>query len=444
MEIIKSSYNPKFESFFNDKSFYKILYGSAGSGKSYAVAQKIVKRCLEEKGHRVWAFRKVSTFVEASVFDSLKTVIKSWGLTSMVKVNKTEKTITFPHSDSVIKCSGLDEVEKIKSITELTIAWIEETTEFNEQDINQIDLRMRGLFPYYRELIMTFNPVSELHWLKYKFFDNVLEGVKKNLFTLHTTFENNIFLGEDYKQRLRENHSHDPNNYRVYVLGNWGKITTGMEYYKNFRTDDHVKETNLKHGVPVHITIDFNIHPYMTCSIWQIEKIKEINDNGYGKNVYYAKGLKEIALRHPKNSTEDLCLELLDKYEEYLKQGVVLYGDASGRNKHTASKKTNYNIIDDYLKQYIIENRVPRSNPLSDFRHNFMNRMLFGSLPIVCEINSKMKFLIEDLTHCLEDGEKKKIKTRVRDPISKVIVEKFGHFTDGMDYFFCEAFKDFT
>jgi hypothetical protein len=53
-----------------------------------------------------------------------------------------------------------------------------------------------------------------------------------------------------------------------------------------------------------------------------------------------------------------------------------------------------------------------------------------------------MKFLIEDLTHSLEDGDRNKIKQKARDPLSKVIVEKFGHLSDGMDYFLCAAFKD--
>ena len=48
MEVV---YNPKFEKLFEDKMFYKVLYGSAGSGKSYAVAQKIIKRVVLEKGH---------------------------------------------------------------------------------------------------------------------------------------------------------------------------------------------------------------------------------------------------------------------------------------------------------------------------------------------------------------------------------------------------------
>lgn len=410
------------------------------SGKSHAIAQKIVMRCLQEKGHRAWAFRKVSTYVDASVYDTIREVIDNFGVTKMVKFNKTDKTIEFPYTNSIIRCAGLDDQEKIKSIREITIAWLEETTEFFEQDLNQLDIRMRGEFPYYRELIMSFNPISEMHWIKQKYFDNPVPGVKERLFTLHTTYRDNHYLGSDYHERLEKTHAHDPNNYRVYVEGIWGKVITGMEYYKNFNYGIHVKPTEFDPNYPTHITFDFNVVPYMTCSIWQIKRYKEANTR---KSIWYLRGLKEIALKHPKNSTEDTCIELLDNYTKYLESGIVLYGDASGRNRKTSSKKTDWMIIQEMLRQYVVELRVPRMNPLMETRHSFMNRMFYGSLPIVVEIDPEMKLVIEDLSHCLEDGERKKVKSVVRDPISKVKYEKFGHFSDGLDYLACEAFKIF-
>jgi phage terminase large subunit len=446
---IKASYNPKFEPFFISEKFYKVLYGSAGSGKSYAVAQKIVRRCLEEEGHRIWCFRKVSTYVDASVYDTIKSVIKEFGVDSFVTFNKTQKTITFPHTDCVIRCAGLDDQEKIKSITRITVAWLEETTEFDEQDVNQLSLRMRGHFPYHRELIMTFNPVTELHWIKKKFFDEVNEGVRTKLFTLHSTFHDNMFLGQDYIDRLENDFAHDPNNYRIYVLGQWGKVVTGMEYYKNFSRDIHVKPVSLIAGLPCHITFDFNVVPYITSSVWQIEGVKPEQlpaeyQAKYAKHrmVWYVRALKEIALKHPRNSTEDICIEYLENQMQYLEKGVVLYGDATGRNRKTSSKKTDWMIIEEMFRPYTIDMRVPRANPLQEPRHSFINRIFYGSFPIIVEIDPGCKLLIEDLTHCLEDGERKKLKTRVTDPVSKVKVEKFGHLTDGMDYLFCAAFKN--
>jgi phage terminase large subunit len=428
-------YNPKFEPLFSNTQFYKVLYGSAGSGKSYAVAQHIIKRILDPKEagfHKVWAFRKVSTFLEESVYAQFLEVIKDFGAQGMFTYNKTQKIITCLNGSS-IRCSGLDEVDKIKSAANITIVWLEEATEYEEQDINQLDLRMRGITPVYREMILTFNPISELHWLKRKFFDAPEEGVKKKLFLLHSTFLDNMFLDEDYKDRLVNVHSHDPNNYRVYVLGQWGKVVTGQEYYRSFKEKEHCGVTKIVNYTPLHITFDFNVVPYLAVSVWQIEKMG---------NVWEVRGIGELPLKHPHNSTEDACFEILDRYGD-LGLGFVIYGDATGRARKTSSKKTDYMIIEQILGHNIIEMRVPRSNPLPQDVREFMNRMFFGIFPIKPIIHPEMKYLLQDLTHILEDGERRKVKALGKDPVSKQTIEKYGHFSDGMDYMFCEVFKDF-
>lgn len=441
---MRVEYNIAYEPFFDSPKFYKVLYGSAGSGKSYAIAQKIVKRCLQETGHSVWCFRKVSTTVAASVYATLKKVISDFGATGVCRFSDTKYIIRFLNGNQ-INCAGLDDEEKIKSILSVTIAWAEEATEFAEQDINQIDLRMRGETHLYRELILSFNPISELHWLKRKYFDDIVPGIASNLFTLHTTFRDNDFLDEAYKERLLTTHSHDPNNYRVYVLGRWGKVVTGQEYYKNFREEDHVSDITFNPRLPLHLTFDFNVVPYIAASVWQIEKIDGKRHYGMSfPHVWEVRGIAEIVLTHPKNSTEDLCYEFDEKWADKCAQGLLIYGDATGRARKTSSKKTDYMIIDQILGRHIVEMRVPRSNPLPQERHTFMNRILYGSLPIKFILDRSMKYCIQDLTHVLEDAERKKVKQKARDPISKQVVEKYGHLSDGIDYLFMEAFKDLS
>ncbi len=427
-------YNPAFEEFFNSEKFYKILYGSAGSGKSFAIAQKIVRRCLLEQGHAVWCFRKVSTFVEHSVYNTIIEVLRDFGAYDLCSYNRTQKIIRFPGGNTIF-CSGLDEQEKIKSISKMTIAWVEEATEFSEQDINQIDLRMRGEADVYREMLLSFNPITELHWIKKKYFDAPSEGIKNNLFTLHTTFKDNFFLDKGYIERLLTVHSHDPNNYRVYVLGEWGRVTTGQEYYKWFDMEKHTADTKLIPGLPIHISFDFNVVPYMSLTVWQIERSMD--------NRWKARGIEEIRGEHPKNSTEDVCYIFEEKYEDLLGGGLLIYGDATGRARKTSSKKTDYMIIDQILGRHIVDVRVPRANPIPYDTHTFMNRMMYGGYPIDFCVDKEMKFTIQDITHVLEDGERKKVKKSARDPVSKQIVELYGHLSDSMDYFFMEAFKQY-
>ncbi len=401
------------------------------SGKSYAIAQKIVKRLLLEEGHAAWCFRKVSTFVEHSVYETLVEVIRSYGAYDLCSFNKTQKIIKFPNGNRAY-CSGLDEQEKIKSILKITIAWVEEATEFDEQDVNQIDLRMRGKSNIYKELILSFNPITELHWIKRKFFDKVVDGVKEKMYTLHTTYQDNYFLDKDYIERLLNVHTHDPNNYRVYVLGHWGRVTTGQEYYKWFDMDKHTGETKLDPTLPVHISFDFNVMPYMSLTVWQIIK---------GDGKWLVRGIEEILGHHPKNSTEDVCHMFYDKYEDKCGAGLLIYGDATGRARKTSSKKTDYMIIDNILGRLVVDIRVPRSNPLPYDTHTFVNRLMFGGYPIDFLINEEMKYTIQDITHVLEDGDRRKVKKAARDPVSKQVVELYGHLSDSMDYFLMQAFQ---
>lgn len=443
---VRVRFNPAFEEFFRSPKFFKVLYGSAGSGKSFSVAQKIIKRLVEEQGHHAWCFRKVSTFIPESVFAALLEVIDSFGVRHLVKVNKTNRTIAFTNGN-MITCAGLDDQEKIKSIAKMTIAWVEETTEFDEQDIDQIGLRMRGESPVLRELIMTFNPVSELHWLKAKFFDDVTPELEKRLFLLHTTYKDNAFLGEEYVSRLESMYLHDENLYRIYVLGAWGRMKTGQEYYKWFSFDHHTDD-NVAYNpnYPLHISWDFNVLPYMSMTIWQVERrtgTKIANTEFNHPEWWQAKGIAEIAGQYPNNSTEAMCYHFLDNWADKLRHGVIIYGDATGKARHSSSKQTDYSIIKELLKSYILDFKVPRSNPIPMDVHSFMNRMMYGSLPIHMVINPSMKYTIQDLTHVLEDGERRKVKQASRDPISKQTIEKFGHMSDSMDYFFMEAFKQY-
>ena len=81
--------------------------------------------------------------------------------------------ITCANGNSVI-FKGLDDTEKLKSITfpkgELTDIWVEEASEVREEDFNQLDVRLRGKGTH-KQMVLTFNPVSVLHWLKRRFFD---------------------------------------------------------------------------------------------------------------------------------------------------------------------------------------------------------------------------------------------------------------------------------
>ena len=194
---------------------YEVYYGGAGSGKSVFIAQKLIVKACNEK-RKVLVIRKVAATLKDSVFDLVCTYLKKWQLYERCTVNLSTYTITFPNG-SVFLFKGLDDREKIKSITDITDIWCEEATELNEEDFTQLDLRLRALVDNL-QMIVSFNPVSKVNWVYKKWFteDAIIND---NTMILKTTYKDNKFLPDDYINALEEKAKTNPTYYRIYALG---------------------------------------------------------------------------------------------------------------------------------------------------------------------------------------------------------------------------------
>lgn len=212
--------SPSFVPLFTDQSRYQVAWGGAGSGKSHIVARKILYRLLKEHdvNHNFLVIRKVDRTIKRSVFTLIRNIISRWKLATEFNVNLADKTITYKANGSQIMFSGLDDVEKLKSIEGVTSIWCEEATELTQQDFEQLDLRLRGDHGCLKQIILTLNPISEQHWIKKIFFDEPMEGV----FTLHTTYLDNAFIDAEYKMVMENKKRTNPRYFNIYALGNWG------------------------------------------------------------------------------------------------------------------------------------------------------------------------------------------------------------------------------
>ena len=148
---------------------YLVSYRGAGAGKSHFAAQKTLIRIIVgmKQGirHRFLALRKTQPAVRKSVFTLFIHYINEWGLNELVRINKSAMTIQFLNGSEII-CGGLDDPEKLKSIEGVTSVWLEEATEFSWEDFNQINLRLRGKTKSYKQIMLTFNPVSKFSCIK--------------------------------------------------------------------------------------------------------------------------------------------------------------------------------------------------------------------------------------------------------------------------------------
>lgn len=259
--IVNDIYIPLIE----NRSRLLILYGGSGSGKSVFASYKIVLRTVTEKGHTFLCLRKVAETVKESIFAELKATMEEMSCLHEFKINNTEKTFLHVPTGNRIICKGLDEPEKIKSIKGITGMWIEEATEFTDDDLSQLDLRIRGEKPHYVQYIFSFNPISEDNHVVKRFVIN--KDKETDCTVVHTTHEHNYFLSQQDRDRLKRLKETNPLFYDVYCLGIPGMVDKTNKFLYSF-DQKQVRKVTIDPNLPIWATFDFNIDP-MTVTIAQ-------------------------------------------------------------------------------------------------------------------------------------------------------------------------------
>ena len=229
---IKVQMNPGFREVDRSKKRYIVMKGSAGSGKSVDTAQNYILRLMQDPGRNLVAMRKSDISNRDSTFAELTGALyKMFGdqYDKYWRVNKSPMALTFIPNGNQIIFRGMNDDrqrEKLKSITfpkgKLTDVWLEEATEFTQADLEIIDDRLRGELPegQFYQIRMTFNPVNKNHWIKKVFFDIP----DPNVLTHHSTYLQNRFIDDAYRQRMERRKIVDPEGYQIYGLGEWGEI----------------------------------------------------------------------------------------------------------------------------------------------------------------------------------------------------------------------------
>lgn len=243
--------NPAYIPYLNKPQFMQIFFGGSSSGKSYFICQKIV---LDNLNGCNWLIcRNVANTIRRSTFNEIKKAISNMGLSQYYRINSTDMLITNTLNGRQIMFAGLDDPEKVKSITPaedvLHRVFVEEATEIKRDAYMQLKKRLRGKADISKHIIFAFNPILKSHWIYQEFFNEWVENknyyendsygktdTKKGigLCILKTTYKDNIFLTADDRELL-ENES-DPYYYNVYSLGNWGVL--GHVIFKNWHVED--------------------------------------------------------------------------------------------------------------------------------------------------------------------------------------------------------------
>ena len=221
-----------YKSFWNFKGRYKVVKGSRASKKSKTTALWIIYNMMKYKNANTLVVRKVFRTLKDSCYSDLRWAINRFQVQDYWEFKESPLEITYKPTGQKILFRGFDDPLKITSISvsvgSLCWCWIEEAYELTDETaFNMLDESIRGVVeePLFKQIIISFNPWNERHWLKSRFFDKVDD----NILALTTNYQCNEWLDDADKKLFEDMKKNNPRRYQVAGLGNWG-IVDGLVY----------------------------------------------------------------------------------------------------------------------------------------------------------------------------------------------------------------------
>lgn len=261
--------------FWRDTKRYRVLKGGKGSKKSATTALNLIYRLMKYPDSNLLVVRAVFNTHRDSTFAQLRWAQEKLGVAHLWQNTVSPMEMTYKPTGQRILFRGFDDVLKLASTTVskgyLCWVWIEEAFEIgSENDFEKLDLSVpRGNIPphLFKQTTLTFNPWSENHWLKKRFFDRLAEDVS----TYSTNYLCNEFLDDTDRavfERMRET------NYRRYAvagLGEWG-VSDGL-VYENFEM------LNFEFDEKKNLRVNVGVNPYV-IDFWKLRHFFGL-DYGY-------------------------------------------------------------------------------------------------------------------------------------------------------------------
>lgn len=448
-----------------------ILFGGSSSGKSYSVAQLILIMTIWD-GENTLVMRKVGASISKTIYEDFKVAAKQLRIFSLFKFKDGVRQIVCIPNGAKIDFGGLDDPEKIKGISNYKRVVLDEWSEFESEDYKQVRKRLRGKVG--QQIITTFNPIKETHWIKKEVFDvekwhdvpmeieiagqkiplqlTAVKSIRMNeakmilnprtkeieehapdTIVIQTTYLNNFWVvgspdgtygyyDEQCIADFEKDRINDPDYYNVYALGEWGVIRTGSEFFGSFNRGKHTGESPFNPDLALHVSVDNNVLPYISYTFWQIDY----------SNGITIRQVDEIAAESPHNTARKSALLVASKLKTYGVYKIYLHGDASTRNASTIDdqKRSFLDLVIDTLQKEGIEvvDCVGNKNPSVAMSGEFINAIWESILPdINIIIGENCTISIEDYMSVQKDENGAILKTKIKNKITMQTYEEHGH-----------------
>ena len=304
-----------YATYWNYKGRYRVVKGGRGSKKSTTTALWIIYNMMKYPLANTLVIRRVFNTHKDSTYTQLKWASNVLKVSHLWKFSKSPLEATYIPTGQKILFRGLDDPMSITSITvehgHLCWCWFEEAFQImNEDDFNKVDMSIRGELPkgYFKQITLSFNPWSEKHWLKKRFFDVKDEDV----LAITTNYTCNEFLGEDDKKLFEKMKINNPRRYNIEGLGNWG-IAEGLVYNNFEELDFNIENIKKRPNVKSAFGLDFGYTNDPTAFIASLIDLDNMEIFIFDEHYQKAMSNKDIAN--------------MIKYKGYSKERIV--GDSS-------------------------------------------------------------------------------------------------------------------
>jgi len=357
---------------------YFVMVGSAGSGKSWFAAQKLCYRFFKEDvGHRFLVLRRYSPGLETSAFRLIKDTLSVWGLLDNCHTTIKPMNIRNNLNGNEILFRGMDDLEKIKSIENITSIWYEESTEAGYDDMMQLDLRLRPKFNLsaeqslklkrgakpadignYAQFMYSYNPISKENWtykenhnpkkLSYrkKTVTEVEYNGKKHKITgmktvLHSTYKDNLFLDLQYVASLEALINKDESYYKIYCLGEYADLKNKI--FNNYSIIHEIPDLEWS---KVYYGLDFGfVHPTALVKVYQKDDANEQPKSIYCELLFHESG----------HHTAELIQWMNDKKVSY---NITMWCDNAEPDRIDELQKAGYNARGCYKSNNYVKDSI--------------------------------------------------------------------------------------
>ena len=381
---------------------YVVSFGGRGGGKTKHLYLKFIAESFKTKHFCLLYVNKEFRNIRDQQYLGFKNTIKELGLQDAFKFYDGDYRIQNVVTGNWFIPKGMDNAEKTKGIEDVTSIWIDEANKCTLEDITTLDKLLRTPKADKFQLIVSFNPVSEKHWLrKYFFSESDPYKAKENFKSIlihHSTYLDNDFIDKEaYRETLLNSSNGDPARLECDLYGRWGNIRKDNLFIFNYKAERHL-DLNIKENPNefIWLSFDFNINP-MTCLVFQTDL--------WNRFIYC---IREYRIND--SDVYQLCERIKVDYKE--SRRLLVTGDSSGWARHVSNRghKNNFQIISEELNIPISNIKTPRGKPsnyIADKRSN-ANAILsrhpnfkIGNCP----------YLIEDIENVQAGDDNKMLKS---------------------------------